>query len=380
MPPLTLMIKPVSSMCNMRCKYCFYADVSRHREVQSFGVMTAETLEKIVRRAFAYAEGSVGFAFQGGEPTLAGAEFFAKLLELERKYNSRHIAVNNSIQTNAYALSDELIDVLARGKFLVGVSLDGPAEIHNRMRIDAHGNGTRETIVKNIERLRRAGIEYNILCVVNHFIACNPRAVWDALSPHGYLQFIPCLDGFDGQHEEYSLTAEDYLGFLKTTFDLYYKAFMQRKYVSVRTFDNYISILLGQIPENCAMQGRCGTYYLIEGDGGVYPCDFYVLDKWRMGNINTASFHTLAKSEIAADFRAQSHYVSPECRECKWFRMCRGGCKREREPFLPIYDASAGESILRPQLNRFCNTFKEFFEYSYDRMIEIANDIARQRQ
>ena len=128
------------------------------------------------------------------------------------------------------------------------------------------------------------------------------------------------------------------------------------------------------------MQGRCGTYYLIEGDGGVYPCDFYVLDKWRMGNINTASFHTLAKSEIAADFRAQSHYVSPECRECKWFRMCRGGCKREREPFLSVYDASSGESILRPQLNRFCNTFKEFFEYSYDRMIEIANDIARQRQ
>ena len=102
MPPLSLMIKPVSSMCNMRCKYCFYADVTSHRETKSYGVMSTDTLDKLVRRAFTYAEGSVNFAFQGGEPTLAGIDFFRRFVELERRYNSRHIQVNNSIQTNAF--------------------------------------------------------------------------------------------------------------------------------------------------------------------------------------------------------------------------------------------------------------------------------------
>ncbi|MGI6183759.1 MAG: anaerobic sulfatase maturase [Candidatus Fimadaptatus sp.] len=378
MPPLTLMIKPVSSMCNMRCKYCFYADVTQHRQTVSYGVMSDETLEKLVRRAFAYAEGSVTFAFQGGEPTLAGAKFFEKLLELERKYNSRRIQVQNSIQTNAFDLSDELIDVLRRGHFLVGISLDGPAEIHDRMRIDARGAGTYATVTRNIERLKAAGIEYNILCVVNGYIARAPREVWQALAPHTYLQFIPCLDGFDGVREDYSLSADDYLYFLKETFDLYYQAFKRRQYVSVRTFDNYVGILLGQLPENCAMQGRCGIYYLIEGDGGVYPCDFYVLDRWRMGDINRASFHTLAKSEVAAEFRSQSHYTSPECRECKWAKLCRGGCKRDREPFVEVKDAD-GSTSLRPGLNRFCGAFKEFFEYSYSRMEEMAREIAAER-
>ena len=377
MPPLTLMIKPVSSACNMRCRYCFYADVTRHRDTPSFGAMSRETLDKLVRRAFAYAEGSVSFAFQGGEPTLAGADFFRELLTLERRYNSRHIEVNNSIQTNAFDLSDEMIEVLRQGRFLVGVSLDGPASIHDRMRIDARGKGTHATVTRNLERLRAAGVEYNILCVVNRYIAQAPREVWNALAPHTYLQFIPCLDGFDGVSADYSLTAEDYLNFLKVTFDLYYQAYRQRKYVSVRTFDNYVGILLGQLPENCAMQGRCGIYYLIEGDGGVYPCDFYVLDRWRMGNINTASFRTLAASPVAAEFRAQSHYTSPECLGCKWARLCRGGCKRDREPFVEV--ASGDGTVLRPGLNRFCGAFCEFFEYSYGRMEEMARDIARRQ-
>lgn len=379
MPPLSLMIKPVSSMCNMRCKYCFYADVTSHRETKSYGVMSTDTLDKLVRRAFTYAEGSVNFAFQGGEPTLAGIDFFRRFVELERRYNSRHIQVNNSIQTNAFELSDELIELFRQHRFLVGVSLDGPAQIHDLMRIDARGAGTYATVTRNIDRLRTAGVEYNILCVVNGYIARAPREVWRALAPHTYLQFIPCLDGFDGQTQDYSLNAADYLGFLKTTFDLYYEAYFHRKYVSVRTFDNYIGILLGQTPENCAMQGRCGVYYLIEGDGGVYPCDFYVLDRWRMGNINASSFHALSRSPIADEFRAQSHYTSPECAGCKWAGLCRGGCKRDREPMIPVTDAVTGEVRMRPGLNRFCEAFKEFFEYSYPRMEEIARDIAARR-
>lgn len=380
MPPLSMMIKPVSSMCNMRCKYCFYADVTRHRDTVSYGVMSMATLETLVRRAFAYAEGNISFAFQGGEPTLAGVDFFRNLISLERMYNVRHIPVHNAIQTNAFDLSDELIEVLAKNRFLVGVSLDSPKRIHDHMRIDAHGNGTYDTIMQNIKRMQAAGIEYNILCVVNSFIARAPREVWQALAPHTYLQFIPCLDGFDGEPEEFSLTSDDYKEFLKVTFDLYYAAYMKRRYVSVRNFDNYISILLGQTPENCAMQGHCGTYYLIEGDGGVYPCDFYVLDQWRMGNINASSFHSLAKSPTGNAFRAESHYTPAECRSCKWAFLCRGGCKRDRVPLVPAVDSKTGEKIMIPGLNRFCDAYKDFFEYSYPRMQEIAHDIARRER
>lgn len=360
---LTVMVKPMSGACNMRCSYCFYSDVMHHREQAVYPKMSLKALETLVKRALYYGREGVSFSFQGGEPTLAGTEFFEALVRYERMYNTAGVLVSNSVQSNGYDLPQDMIELFAREHFLLGISLDGDAQTHDRMRIDAAGKSTYSRIVGNIKRLQAAGVDFNILCVVNKYVAERPKEIFEALRKYKYLQFIPCLDGFDGEKQPYSLTAGDYLGFIKTTFDLYYQAYFDGAPVSVRNFDNYIAILLGQPPENCAMGGVCGQYFLVEADGSVYPCDFYVLDEWKLGNVQEQTFARLAKSEVGKRFRETSLEVPMRCRECRWYGLCRNGCKRERDPETGV--------------NRNCECFKSFFEYAVPRMREIADDLNR---
>lgn len=362
MPELSIMIKPVSSACNMNCSYCFYADVASRRAETDFGRMSIETLDNIIRRAMAYAEKEVSFAFQGGEPTLAGTDYFKKVVELQKKYNSRGLTINNTIQTNGYQISEELLDLLKKEKFLVGVSYDGTAEIHDRFRKDFLGNGTSKKVENTIKRLSDKGIDFNVLCVVNSVTAKEWKECFENLSRFGYIQYIPCLDGLNGEKGSYSLTPELYLDFLKGTFDLYYDAFKRNCPVSIRNFDNYLSILLGNQPENCGMCGRCGRYYLAESDGSLYPCDFYVLDEWCIGNINESSLFKMAKSNISETFINESLIIPEKCRECEWYFLCRNGCRRER-------------NMEGDRVNRWCRCYREYFDYAFPRMKEIAESI-----
>lgn len=363
MPPITVLIKPASSLCNMRCKYCFYADVSDKREVKSFGIMSDETLEVMVRKIFDYADDYCGFAFQGGEPTLAGLDFYKKLIELQNEYNTKKIKVQNSLQTNGYIIDDEWAEFLAKNNFLVGLSLDGYKDIHNSLRIDANGEGTFDKVMNASKLFDKYKVEYNILCVVNNFVARHSEKVYAFFKKNNfkYLQFIPCLDGFDAKQEDYSLKNSRYLSFLKIIFNNYYSDFIKGQYISVRNFDNYIGILAGQPPENCAMNGVCTCYFVVEGDGSVYPCDFYVLDEYKLGNINSDSFEDMLKTDIAINFVGVSKHIDENCKECKWLQLCRGGCKRNREPCIDG----------KPSLNIYCSAYKEFFEYSYMKMTEI---------
>jgi uncharacterized protein len=369
MPALHVMIKPASNLCNLRCSYCFYADVAHRRETVSFGVMKETLLEKLVRRAFVYAQGQVSFTFQGGEPTVAGKEFFRNFLMFVRRYRTQGTQVNCAIQTNGTLLDQEWMDIFREGRFLVGVSIDGTKELHDRCRQTADGSPTYDLVMEKTRLLQVSGIDYNILCVVNRPVALNGREVFENLRPHGYLQFIPCLDDFDGKLTENSLRPGDYGHFLCDTFPLYEAAWQSGKPVSVRTFDNWIGMLMGFSPESCAMFGRCGNYYLIEADGSTYPCDFYVLDEWKLGNIDSDSFFRLEKSEVGRRFRELSLQVDEKCRNCGWYFLCRGGCRREREPMI--------KDIL--SLNRLCGDLLMFFDKYGKRMETLARRIARQR-
>lgn len=354
----------------MRCRYCFYADVAARRETASYGIMTRETAEKLVRRAFACADQSgVAFAFQGGEPTLAGAEFYRSFIALVKKYNSRRLPVSYALQTNGYEISDELIDIFKRNGFLLGVSVDGTREIHDALR----GEGTFERAAANIARLKAAGIEFNILCVVTSQVVKRAGEVWDTLSNMcRYLQFIPCLDGFDGEARDYSLTADEYGEFLGEIWRRYERAYRAGHYVYVRDMNNYINIINGAQPEECSLCGVCGGYFLIEADGGVYPCDFYVLDRYRMGNINESSLVKLARGETATGFISESRALPDECRGCKWLWLCRNGCKRHRAAeFAPSGEALFGKT-------RFCGAFRSFFDEYYPAMERFAADIRKQ--
>ena len=360
--PFTALVKPASSACNMRCRYCFYADEARSRSVANYGLMSTGTLERLVEKAFAYATGPVSFAFQGGEPTLAGLDFYRALIEYEKKYNARRLPVSNAIQTNGLLIDGTWAGFLRENRFLVGLSMDGYGALHDSLRPDAAGNGTFARACEAAEVMTKSHVDFNILCVVSGPVARHGGKVYRYFRNRrfNYLQFIPCLDPLDGAPGEWSLTAGDYARFLRETFALYYDDFMSGHPVSVRQFDNYVGMLLGQPPESCGMSGVCANYFTVEGDGSVYPCDFYVLDEWKMGNINEDSIEDMASSEAARRFVELSRPVNEKCRACRWLPLCRGGCRRNREP------------IAENTLNQFCAAYESFFEYACEGLRRIA--------
>ncbi|MBQ8431673.1 MAG: anaerobic sulfatase maturase [Clostridia bacterium] len=362
MPPIHILIKPASSLCNLRCKYCFYADVAENRAVKSYGIMEESTLELLVKRVFDYADGYATFSFQGGEPTLAGLSFYQKLLTFQKQYNVQRIPVQNAIQTNGYVIDEAWATFLAEHHFLVGLSMDGTRELHDGMRLDAAGKGTYGRVKRAAELFDRYGVEYNILCVVNNLVARHPKQVYQALKGYRYLQFIPCLDGLDGARKAFSLDPRRYADFLIGTFDEYYRDFMSGNYVSVRNFDNYVGMLLGRPPESCAQRGVCTCYCVVEGDGSVYPCDFYVLDEWKLGNLREDSISAMLQNEKAMDFMRMSHRLPRECGACPHYALCRGGCRREREP---LGDPALAKNFL-------CESYRLFFERCTEKMRSMA--------
>ena len=365
MPQATLLIKPVSNTCNMRCRYCFYADVSKHREIASFGMMNRQTCDALVRKALNYADDYCSFGFQGGEPTLAGLDFYKNIVKLQHEYNHNNVKIYNSIQTNGYKIDKEWAEFFAENNFLAGLSLDGIKETHEPYRPAADGLGTYEHVLETAELFTESGVDFNIICVVNNDVASHPKEIYSALKKYKYLQFIPCLDDFGEQGQKYSPDVANYASFLKNTFDEYYYDYIHGDYVSIRNFDNYLSILLGNPPEQCGMSGVCTCYFLVEADGSVYPCDFYVLDEWRIGNVNEHSFTRMAKSPPAKEFINISRQVNADCRVCEWRGLCRGGCRRYREPY-------AGGILPK---NALCEAYIGFFEYAYDKMQEIVTNI-----
>ena len=365
MPALSVLIKPASSSCNMRCAYCFYSDVAHLREVADYGMMSVETLDILMQKAFAYAEGEAFFGFQGGEPTLAGLDFFRAVVALEQKWNQKGIRVHNAIQTNGLCLNAEWARFLRENRFLVGLSLDGTQAVHDAYRVDAQGKGTFERVLAAARLLEREGVEFNILSTVNLDVAQQPEKIYYFFKKQKfrYLQFIPCLDEFRHAGEKpYSLTAEAYGEFLVRLFDLWYVDLRTGHPVSIRWFDNLATMLAGYPPESCGMAGCCSCYFMVEADGSVYPCDFYVTDEWRLGNIHTHSLEELRECERAKEFVDISRQVAEECRSCPYAYMCRGGCRREREPIFE------GQNTL----NRLCPAFRRFFAHAGEDLKKVA--------
>lgn len=329
------MIKPASSLCNLRCKYCFYCDVSTKREDFSFGCMTHETAEKLIRSALAFADGdSVAFAFQGGEPLIAGMEYFKFFTDTVRKYNVKNSRCFYSVQTNGTLLTDEWADFFTENEFLVGLSLDGDYEA-NRFRVDADGQNSFYRILKAAEILKRHKTEFNILTVLTGYCAENAERIYKYFRSNGfrYLQFIPCLRPFGETVEsELYMTNEQYADFLIRIFNLYVKDFVRGNYVSVRYFDNLVRLRLGQKSEQCGTCGHCTHQFVVEGNGNVYPCDFYCTDEWLLGNIESSELSDMANGKKAAEFIRESLAVPPKCKKCRFYPLCRaGGCKRQRQ-------------------------------------------------
>ena len=368
MRSVTFLIKPASSLCDMRCRYCFYHDISDIREVKSMGIMSEDTAQALIRAAFAAVEpdGFVQFTFQGGEPTLAGLDFFRRFMDLESRYRTKDVTAGHAIQTNGLHLNEEWAAFLKKHNFLVGVSIDGNQAIHDAYRVDAAGKGTWDRATGALALLDRYGVEANILCVVSSTVAKNPQKVYTSLRTLGDhpMQFIPCLDPMAAQRgsEKYSLKPEAYGRFLCGLFDCWYRDWKAGDYISVRTFEDYLRILMRMSPSTCAASGACGSYLVVEGDGSLYPCDFYVLDEWKSGNIQEMSVEEAFASAASVRFVREGSLRPEGCGTCPYFPICRGGCRRD---------------WTEPRRNYYCGSFKAFFAYSLPRLREMARAAVR---
>ena len=366
MPALSLLIKPASGNCNMRCRYCFYADELDNREIRSYGKMSVDTMHTIVDKAMEYGDYECTIAFQGGEPTLAGLDFYRDLVAYVTAHeNPKKLKIHYALQTNGYLINEEWAEFLGKNHFLVGVSLDGLKEIHDRYRLDAAGKGTYQRVISAIRLLEKHQVEYNILTVVTAATARNGQKIYNYFKKNhfGYQQYIECLDPIGeepGQHE-YSLTPEKYGEFLKSMFDAWYLDMRSGTYVYNRYFENLMMIMAGQQPESCNMRGVCGKQWVFEADGSVYPCDFYALDQWRLGNIQENSFEEMDEKRDELGFIQWSMRQQEDCQKCRWFGLCRNGCRRNREPVTAEHT----------NRNYFCKSYQMFFEYAYPRLEEI---------
>lgn len=345
MKTVSALIKPASSLCNLRCRYCFYCDVAAHRETRSYGVMTEEVAHAVIDRLLEATEAgdTVLFSFQGGEPTLAGVEFFRRFTSYAEEKNGGARKLSYAIQTNGIALDEEFCDLLSRHRFLVGLSLDGDETTHNYNRVDATGQGTHKRIMNAVRLLRKHKVDFNILSVVTETMARHPQAVFKFYMKNGldYLQFIPCLRPLEESGRgaiadapqpdaPYTLRARTYADFLIKTFRSWKQEILNGRQISIRLFDNIIGMYLGMPPEQCGVYGRCQNQLVVESDGSVYPCDFYVLDEFVCGNVLTDSVADLLEGERARRFLELDPPKNPRCGTCRFMPMCGGTCKRYR--------------------------------------------------
>lgn len=365
--PISVLMKPASGMCSMSCEYCFYCDEMQKRKQENLGFMSEETLKNVMRKTLLKAKGSISYAFQGGEPTLRGLDFFEKVIEYEKKYNRNGIPVTYALQTNGYAIQEDWCRFFKQHHFLVGISVDGIREIHDAYRRSKAGTPTFDRILQTTELFDQYGVEYNILTVVNQKTAARIGEIYSFYKKQGwkYQQYIACLDPLGAPHgkEEYALTPEQYGDFLIELFGCWYRDWKKGKQPFIRQFENYIAILLGYMPESCDQRGICGIQYVTEADGSVYPCDFYMLDDYCLGNFNEDRLEHMDQKRMEIQFIQRSRKLEESCRACSYYFICRGGCQRSRD-----FKEETG-----CYHNYFCKGYQRFFHRCLGSMQEIAD-------
>ena len=352
--PFAVMAKPVGSRCNMRCSYCYYLEKGQFSAHAKQSRMSFDLLEKLIRQYIEASPGPVvSFTWHGGEPTLAGMDFYKKALELEHKYLPRGWEVWNNLQTNGLLLNDAWCRFLKENRFDVGLSIDGCAAVHDKNRRDRGGNPTYDRIRRAAERLKAAGILPDLLCTVTAASLTDPMGVYDGLRSlgTGWIQFIPIVVRLsDGSMAPESVTPEGYGDFLCTVFDEWVRSDLGK--LDVQLFAETARILAGGEASVCYLAPTCGRVLIAEGDGAVYSCDHFVDPEHRIGTLQQDKLRDLVDCEAQCAFGASKRdKLTAQCRACPWLNCCSGGCLKDR--FAVSRDGEPGQSYLCPGLERF---------------------------
>jgi uncharacterized protein len=358
----SLLVKPAAADCNLRCDYCFYLDRPRASD-GSRRRMPEEVLRRLIASYLATDQATHTFGWQGGEPTLMGPAFFRQVVDLQKKYARPGTVVANGLQTNATRITPELAALLARCRFLVGVSLDGPAEIHDAHRRFPDGRGSQARVLKGLALLSKAGVETNILTAVSASSAGRGGEIYRYLLDRGarYHQYIPIVE-FDSRGEPLPCTIrpEAWGEFLCEIFDIWIAEHPGR--VSVRLFDALLALLVEGARPVCTMAGDCRQYFVVEHNGDVYPCDFFVTERERLGNIMSAGWQDLSDSPRYLEFGSRKSALHPACRACPYLTLCAGDCPRLR-------CRTPGEP---GRLSWLCRGWRIFYGHALPRLERLA--------
>lgn len=360
----SILIKPTGPDCNLRCNYCFYRRNAGMFEGKTHR-MSDVVLETLIRDAMR--AGINTFSWQGGEPTLMGLEFFQKVVQFEMKYGRPGTAVANALQTNGTLLDQNWAKFLSDYKFLIGLSIDGPSKFHDHYRKDDQGKPTHPRIMKSAQLLSEFGVEFNILALLNNLNVKQPDAVYDFMLKHGFhwLQFVPCIEqGQKGEPAPFCISPEDYGEFMVRIFDRWVEDFPK---VSIRDFDDLLMRALGKDQTTCTNSIECGSYFVVEHNGDVFACDFFVTSRWRLGNIMETPLWEIAASEKFAQFTRAKGEVGEVCRSCRFLDRCWGGCQKHRTVL--------GGEVSDPSY--FCKAYKRLFAHVEPVMPELAERVRK---
>jgi serine-type anaerobic sulfatase-maturating enzyme len=366
-PINSVLVKPAGADCNLACDYCFYRpkrdlypDTPRPR-------MTHKVLEALIGQYMRLAGPNASFGWQGGEPGLMGLDFYRQVVELEQRLGFPRQVVGNGFQTNATFIDDDWARFFADYKFLLGVSLDGPQDLHDRHRLTLGGAPTWERVVRSTEVLRRHAVEFNILCMVTQESVTEAERLYRFFRQNDmrYLQFIPLIEpGPEAlQPAPYSISPEAYGEFLCRMFDQWTSDWPPE--VSIRDFDDLLTVYAGQPMPSCIHQEECGRYFVVEHNGDVYACDFMVEPEWRIGNLLETPLAALVTSAHFRTFAARKAAHPPRCLECTWLALCRGGCQKHR--------LITSTSVASPSY--FCEAYQRFFQHSRRRLRRLADEL-----
>lgn len=315
----------------------------------------------------------VTFSWQGGEPTLMGLDFFKEVINLQKRHGTRGQSVSNSIQTNGTLLNDDWAKFLAKYNFLVGISLDGPRDLHDANRTYPNGEGSYEEVLGAANLLQKYEVPFNVLTVLNSRTVKQPKRIVNFFLQHGltHLQFIPAIEmektEQGKQLANFSPKPGEVGRFLDQVFKMWSKEFPPD--YSVRYFESLVNISLGRDPGMCRIDASCGSYLVVEHNGDVYPCDFFVEKDWKLGNLNDNKLDRIQNEEKFKEFATGKAQFSEECVDCKYLPYCYGGCQRYQElPGVP------------EQRTYLCEDHKYFLFRNLEEIKNIASRVRTQIQ
>ena len=369
--PFSLLVKPASADCNLHCTYCFYLETcdlypepERHR-------MSDDVLDRVIRTYMATGQSVYSFVWQGGEPLLMGLDFFRKVTDFQKKYGGPGVAVSNGVQTNATLIDDALAEHFARYRFLVGCSLDGPRDIHDTYRRSRSGRPSHARVLKGLDTLRRHHVDVNVLVLVSQANVTRGRDVYRYLKDQGltYHQYVPCVE-FDrvGRPQPFAVDGREWGDFLCEIFDLWYPRDIHT--VSVRHFDSILQKMLDGSANVCTLGDNCCQYFVVEYNGDVYPCDFFVREDLRIGNIMNGSWEDMLDSPKYLGFGSSKASWHSECDRCDCLDFCMGDCLKHR-----MYGDHTPEN-----LSWLCVGWQQFARHTREKFRALANQMCLEQQ